>query len=226
MLSKQVDSRALLIHRNRKTSSIDITSHSVIGVETGFTLGAGQLLSKADQESLLNILLDAPDDDGFIAENILVKSSTKLVWYVKAGIYEMDYKTDSGVSRIKAPMPSMVIEWTPGTVRVAAYKGKSRPTPETSLYYPPVANCYSDSSVCLGSFALPHIVSVKDMKKIEGFVFEGVNTHLGSVNSIAGVKDMKGMVAFFESISDKKAFPVRKLVEQPYRANELDEWLS
>lgn len=227
MLNDAIETRALLIHRNRASRNVDITTHGVIQVESGFTLAAGKLMSLSDQESLLNILLDKPaSDDGFIPPNLLVQTSSKLVWYIRASKQTMHFQTDAETVTVTAPMPSLIIEWTPNQIKVAAYKGVARPTLETALFYPPTANVYEDSTICLGNFEMPNTLSIANIEKIEGFIFEGINTHLGSVDAIKGVDDMDKMASFFNSIASKKSFPIRTLLKQPYHKQTVEEWLS
>jgi PRTRC genetic system protein B len=223
MINQQIESRALLLHRHKQTGTIEITSHDVVPVDSGFTLSAGHVLSPPDYESLVQMLLEAPaNDETLLPSQVLVHSSARLVWYVPSTVRTMSFRVNNKIEQVTAPMPSLIIDWQPTQVRVAAYKGKHRPTAETPLFIPPVGNFYEDSTICLGTFHLPSMINYSGMSEIEGFVFEGINTHSGNKNVLKNVDTVDKLFTYFKTIEMKKTFPPAKLV--PIKDRSYDQW--
>ena len=83
LLSNNIETKAMLVHHNRTTSMVSVTSHDVLALDEGrgFTLGAGRAFSAYDKADLASLLLDEDSSSEFLPENRLVNSRTMLVWY-------------------------------------------------------------------------------------------------------------------------------------------------
>ncbi|MGG6987377.1 UNVERIFIED_CONTAM: hypothetical protein P3D65_29290 [Pseudomonas aeruginosa] len=210
MLSEKVECRAMLIHRHVEPHRLDITSHEVLPLEGGktFTLGAGRAFSSLDKEVLIDLLREEEPSIEFLPENLLVRGRNKLVWYTAPQVLEIPFRGEI----IKAPIPGLIY-LAGGVLRCYAYKGKSRPTPETELHFAPLGNTYNNGTFCSGNVNLPREILIENIPIWQRFVLESTNTHGGGVIPLKGIKDFKELVQFYRDLSAKQAkkFPDRCL---------------
>lgn len=79
---------------------------------------------------LIDLLREEEPSIEFLPENLLVRGRNKLVWYTAPQVLEIPFRGEI----IKAPIPGLIY-LAGGVLRCYAYKGKSRPTPETELHF-------------------------------------------------------------------------------------------
>ncbi|MBM5458915.1 PRTRC system protein B [Pseudomonas sp. P66] len=220
MLNSQVKARALLAFHHLKTGRLDFTSHEVIpaAVDGGFTLGAGRAFSEEDKETLVDLLLNIESEVEFIDTRILVKSRTALVWYNAPQVIDVQFK---GATHT-APIPGLIYIATPGKLRCYAFKGKSRPTPDTKLYFAPLGNMYAGGSFCTGNVDVPKDNNIASIPGWERFVLNCTNTHMGT-KSLKTPTEYKDVIAFYKKLSDTnaKSFPASELMPVTHKANQL-----
>jgi PRTRC genetic system protein B len=224
MLFENVETRALLVHHHRTTHNIDVTTHPLIALADGqYTLGAGRAMTIADKEEMTAILLNEERAAEFIDESILVNSRSMICWYRKPEVREIPF--EDGV-KVVAPIPGLIFAVMAGQpLRCFAYKGKSRPTPSSALYYPPFGNVFDKGTFCTGNVNLPKGVSKAHIPAWENFVLNATNTHKGNVEPLKGVSTFKMLIDFYQSLAKAgaKAFPARKLSPVAVRPNHWSE---
>lgn len=213
MLSDNVSSKAMLVHRHTFTGMVSVTSHDVIALDggTGFTLGAGRAFSPDDKAELASILLNEDSQVDFLQETQLVRSKTVLVWYRKPGLHSIPFPQ----GQIEAPLPGLVFIADSRGLRCFAYKGAKRPTAETPLFYPPLGNVFTGGTFCSGNVNLPREIRVQNIPAWESFVLDSKNTHAGSVQPVLSCKGLDELVTFYRELSKAKAkrFPSSQLVK-------------
>lgn len=219
MLNSDVSARALLAFHHKQTGRLDVTSHEVMASSTEgqYTLGAGRAFSIEDKETLIDLLLNVDTDIEFIDTRILVKSRRMLVWYNPPQRVDVLFK---GVS-YEAPIPGLVYVASGGVLRCYAYKGKSRPTPDTKLFYAPLGNMYQSGSFCTGNCDVPKDNSISSIPGWERFVLQCVNTHTGGIAVLstlakapASSNKYQLLMDFYKNLSDSgaKSFPATELM--------------
>lgn len=212
LLSNNIETKAMLVHHNRTTSMVSVTSHDVLALDEGraFTLGAGRAFSAYDKADLANLLLDEDSSIDFLPENRLVSSRTMLIWYRLPETRDIRFANRT----IKTPMPGLIfIAAANWPLRCFAFKGRKRPTLDTPLYYPPLGNVYRDGNFCTGNVNLPREVRAEHIPTWENFVLESTNTHSGSVKPVRGCTTVDDLANFLAGLEESKAktFPAGKL---------------
>ena len=111
-------------------------------------------------------------------------------------------------ARLRLPMPGLVFVCSPG--RAAwVYAATGRPTdPEQHLFRAPAFNVFSDGRVCPGSHRFPEEVDLIP----EGF-FQSFFSLTGDTRN-RSKKHPDNLVALWEEIDGKTAYPVEDLVPQ------------
>ena len=219
MLNQEIKAQALLAYHHTKTDRLDFTVHPVIeaGNKGMFALGAGRAFSEDDKENLIDILLNIDSDIEFIDLRILVKSRQMLVWYNPPQKAEISFNSPAYTGNVDTFIPGLIFIATPGNLRCYSYKGKSRPTPDTKLYWAPLGNMYEDGSFCTGNCETPKENSIASIPVWERFVLECTNTHSGNVQVLKSATTFEQMVDFYQVLKsgEAKAFPARELLPMP-----------
>ncbi|MCT7340363.1 hypothetical protein P4126_31755 [Pseudomonas aeruginosa] len=125
---------------------------------------------------LIDLLREEEPSIEFLPENLLVRGRNKLVWYTAPQVLEIPFRGEI----IKAPIPGLIY-LAGGVLRCYAYKGKSRPTPETELHFAPLGNTYNNGTFCSGNVNLPREILIENIPTWQRFVLESTNTHGGGV---------------------------------------------
>lgn len=221
MLNSDITAQALIAFHHTKSNRLDFTVHKVVeGSEKGqFTLGAGRAFSEEDKESLIDILLNVDGAVEFIDTRILVKSRRLLVWYNPPQVIDVLFKGES----YTAPIPGLIFIATGGPLRCYAFKGQSRPTPDTKLYYAPLGNMYSNGGFCTGNCETPNDNSIASIPGWERFVLQCVNTHAGGVQVLKSSDTHAKMIAFYKMLAESKAkrFPVKELMPAGHQFEQM-----
>ena len=219
MLNQEIKAQALLAYHHTKSDRLEFTVHPVIEAANKgtFTLGAGRAFSEEDKENLIDIMLNVDSEVEFIDLRILVKSRQMLVWYNPPQKTEISFKSSDFSGNIETLIPGLIFIATPGKLRCYSYKGKSRPTPDTKLYWAPLGNMYESGSFCTGNCDTPKDNSIASIAAWERFVLECTNTHTGNVQVLKSASGFKQMVEFYQALSsgETKSFPARELVPMP-----------
>ena len=212
MINAQTSSIAMLIHQHGETKNVDITTHPIMPIKGGqFTLGAGRAMTMADKDMLISILLNEQPEAEFLDDSMLVCSRSTLVWYRKPAIVDIPFR--DGV--VKAPIPGLIFIAMAGeNLRCFAFKGRTRPTPDTRLFYAPFGNVYSGGSFCTGNAHVPATISRANIPAWESFVLGATNTHTGSIHPVTEVDSIEGLMAFYQSLTEEgtQQFPSARMV--------------
>jgi PRTRC genetic system protein B len=216
MLNNDIEASALLVYRNKNTGRLDMTSHEVMASpdQGRFTLGAGRAFSVEDKESLVDLLLNTESEIEFLDTKILVKSRTHLVWYTPPQKIDVQFKE----AMFNSPIPGIVYIAQLGMpLRCFAFKGKSRPTPDSQLFYVPMGNVYGNGTMCVGNVEVPKDNTVASIPGWERFVLACTNTHEGGTNVLKDIVRIEDMIAFYKALSERnaKTFPDSKLIPVP-----------
>ncbi|SED33392.1 PRTRC system protein B [Pseudomonas saponiphila] len=212
MINAQTSSIAMLVHQHCETKNVDITTHPILPVDGGqFTLGAGRAMTLADKDALIAILLNEQPEPEFLDDSLLVCSRSTIVWYRKPAIVDIPFH--DGV--VKAPIPGLIFIAMAGeNLRCFAFKGRSRPTPETRLFYAPFGNVYSGGTFCTGNAHVPATILRSNIPAWENFVLGATNTHAGTIHPVTEVDSIGALMGFYQSLvaAGKQQFPSDRMV--------------
>lgn len=223
MLNQEIKAQALLAYHHTKSDRLEFTVHPVIEAANkgNFTLGAGRAFSEEDKENFIDIMLNLDSEVEFIDLRILVKSRQMLVWYNPPRKSEISFKSSAFSGNIDTIIPGLIFIATPGNLRCYSYKGKSRPTPDTKLYWAPLGNMYKNGSFCTGNCETPKDNSIASIPEWERFVLECTNTHTGNVQVLKSASNLEQMIGFYQALScaDARSFPARELIPMPCKSS-------
>jgi len=208
-----------------------ITSHPVIESATGPVLGAGALLSVADQEQMLGVFAaNTARAIQILPENVLYASARRLVWYVPGRVRVMLFRTGDHLKRLNVPWPTLVLSVTDRRLSVAALASPTRPHGNSPIYHAPLGNVHREGGLCTGSADLPEGVAVSDMAGWEAVVFDTAFSHVNQGHTLKlGTStqevDDAAHLRFWKALAKSKAkrFPTRALVRRGAR---LGRWLQ
>ncbi|SEJ60676.1 PRTRC system protein B, partial [Azotobacter beijerinckii] len=188
MLGINTESIALLLHRNEKSGTVEVTSHKVVPApDAGFALGAGRLFNQQDKTAIVEILSGNKESIAFVPDQVLARdgSGFDMVWYTPPRQAEVHFRT----AEYRVPLPLLVYAKFEGQpLRVFAAKGRTRPTPDTPLWIAPLGNINTYGTMCGGNVSLAEFRGRdEDRAACEGFAVEARATHLGNTPPAKGV---------------------------------------
>ena len=143
MFTNSIDSRAILLHRERTTNAIEVTSHDVIETETGYTLGAGQLFGPEQKAELSGILSNERKSESLtlIDPRVIAQTSFAIVWWMPATKRTIKQNHSEGgdhkTQQFTIKTPNTIGVMCRGRLYVASYKGAAHPPSPTLLYTAP-----------------------------------------------------------------------------------------
>ncbi|SEJ44251.1 PRTRC system protein B [Azotobacter beijerinckii] len=223
MLGVNTESIALLLHRNDKSGTVEVTSHKIVPApEAGFTLGAGRLFNQQDKDTLHGILSGNTTALAFVPEQVLARdgSGFNMVWYTPPRQAEVHFRD----AEYRVPLPLLVYAKFEGQpLRVFAAKGRTRPTPETKLWIAPLGNINTHGTMCGGNVRQEEFRGRdEDRAACEGFAVEARATHLGNTPPAKGVGSQEAYQAFMAHLHESKArtFPANRLLPAKARNGE------
>lgn len=220
MIDSDITSRAILLHQNKTTKSVEITTHEIIKLDTtpnqggpGYTLGAGQVFGAEQKAEFAAILNDerAGNDLSLLPESLLAKTAYAVVWWMPGKVRQLVVSTRDGAQRFDIKMPGTVAAMCRGHLYVAAFKGSQRPTAETPLYRMPIPNMTSDFNFCMGNIQLPKDANIQHIPTWESGIWDSRNTHLGR-EPLKGIKSGEAYVKLLADLDGKGRFPTNKLI--------------
>lgn len=224
MIHHDITSRAILLHQNKQTKSVEVTTHEIItrmasaDSERGqqrsrYTLGAGQVFGAEQKAELSAILNEEQGSKGLslIPEYLLAQTAYAIVWWMPGKERDQIVSTNTGRQRFRIKMPGCVAAMCRGKLYVAAVKGVKRPSSESPLYRLPIANLVTDFTFCMGNICLPKEAKIENIPVWSDGVWETTNTHLGRP-PVKGVSTSEEYLAFLKQLDGKGRFPTQKLI--------------
>lgn len=220
---------AILLHRGREIDGASYGADYLASFHQFFVdgktqepvIGAGQLMTKEDLESIFRSLLQMRNRKATLLPNNVVSiSDSHIAWTVPARVRPMLFNIQGvKMRKINVPWPRLLIVTnTNGKMAVAALKGNRRPTARTKLYHAPLMNVSSNGAVCTGSASVPLECGVEDMASWESVMFDTAFSHVNNPATfrLDGKKEIttKMNLHFWQSLSKRKAelFPNDRLL--------------
>lgn len=225
--SVHVESTALVIHvlHTGDGDQVTVAAHDIDNSGDTPRLKAGHVLdekAKADMAAILNDEISR-QSGGFIDERVLMREPDRLVWYRKR--QKTTVQLPSG--EITIPLPSLVFDLCKGRLRVIAYDGDRRPTPDTVVRTCGLPNIAFTGEWCSGGNRLPESPSQGRIEQIEDTFFKSPFTHMnGSMPETMG----EDWEQFYRDLKGKPRFPMKSLPHlEANRFNDdkltLGQWL-
>lgn len=224
MINHDITSRAILLHQNKQTKAVEVTTHDIIKLGSSlngendpnrgrYTLGAGQVFGAEQKAELSAILNEEQEHNGLslIPEYLLAQTAYAVVWWMPGQVREQIVATQDGRRRFRIKMPGSVAAMCRGSLYVAATKGAKRPDSETPLFRMPITNLTSDFSFCMGNIRLPREARVDHIPTWSAGIWETTNTHLGR-SPLKGVNTQEDYIKLLEQLDGKGRFPTQKLI--------------
>lgn len=150
--------------------------------EGGLRLGVGHPLSQGGLEAALEGL--AKSTFSLSHPSLLAGDGRRMVFYCAPGPRRLHFSSaDPALGALSGdsfPQPALLFDVSGRRVRVAALKGRSRPTPETRLYRAPYFNVFADDRVCWGSTPYPRGVNSSEPLEWAEAFFSSSFTHPSS----------------------------------------------
>lgn len=232
--SNSIESKAILLHTDNRQRRVDVTVHDVIHLTTEegsniSQLGAGRVLGleeKAEMGCILNDTVAAKLT--LFDEHILTANSYAIAWWMPAAKRQLMFKVSdgqSGVERVEVEVdfPSHVGVFCRGELYFAATKAnKARPKGTTQLFNSPLPNLYSGGRFCQGTAGknIPREANPNSIPGFEAFLFDTVNTHVGSGKPLQNINTTEALVRLYQR---EKRVPRDRLV--PMNTT-LQEWMT
>lgn len=185
------------------------------------TVLEGQRLATALQvkEENMNLLRT----DGILPNNLLSfdATSSKIVWFTKAGFRKLFFDKNLGIRSGKAHIPPLVWIAERKTLHLYALSSNRKPTINTPLLYAPFFNVYEDGSVCMGTvdIATAETGSVNELMILwENYFFNSYFSHLmADHNPVNG-----NCVMLWENlIGTGKSFPSEMLLKTAKKLKDI-----
>lgn len=177
---------ALLFHAAGNQLRL-ITAHPVHETQrAGQEIGPGRPLSPEDEAVLVDLLLSARGQLGFeiIPPTLLYRDGGTMLWWAPPAVRPMHLRRDGKLTTIRTLWPNLVLMVRARTLFVAALAGSERPTATTKLYHAPLANIFSDGSMCTGDVKLPVEETLADIPAWEAALFGSAFTHANHADAI------------------------------------------
>jgi|GEM_PF-1317236 len=189
---------ATLNGRNGQNNLI-ATRHPVDMTPHGPMIGAGNLMTEADKDELLALLLNEAQarPDVFLDENSLVVSNRRMIWYKPPVKRKMYFSARNGAHNhtVEVMWPGLVFKVEiGGKFSIAAFAGKRRPTPATKLLHAPLQNIWMSTQVCVGSADVPKKdeLNPASIPTWEAVIYDTNFSHINHENVLAsGASDSK-----------------------------------
>ena len=228
-----IESRALLMHRNTSTGVVDMTLHEVMGAGGEYVVGAGRVIGASEKNTLSAIMEDrAADGLQLIHPRVLAQTSYAISWFIPTAERELVFKLRGGVTgdyeRVRATLPLIVATYCQGRLYFACTKLKSkRPDNDTALYVMPLPNYYDFYGFCSGSVSVAQGATPNNIEAWESYLFDSAHTHLGRPPLLphddAPCQSMEELVEIYRQHAGKGRFPSKRLVPMGIT---LGEWLA
>lgn len=225
-----MNTKALLLHRGTP-GSFDVSVHDVIKTtnqanESHFQMGAGRVLGNEEKDEIAGVLTETSSASlTLFDEHILASTAYAIAWWIPAAERSIHFRMGAGkVKTVTFQFPSQVAVFSRGSLYFASVTAKkARPKANTPLFNSPLPNLYDTGRYCTGSAGhnIPTQASVENIPAFERFLFDTVNTHLGSMKPLSNVDNTDDLVEAIEA--EKGGFPMRRLVPMGVT---LDEWIS
>lgn len=212
----KIESRAMLLHRCKITGAIDLTVHRIIHhkEKPESTIGEGRVLGAEEKAEIVNILNDDTSTSFTLqSDKVLAKTPYALAWWTPKAKREILFQEEGNYVRHTVTFPSMVGIYMRGQLHFAVTKGgaKTRPTNDTPLFYIPLPNLYEDGTFCRGNANLPAQANESNIPAWENFVFDTLNTHLGTTMPLHGIESRKALISAYASAELTGRFPTGQL---------------
>jgi PRTRC genetic system protein B len=151
-----------------------------------------------------------------LPSNILARTPEMINWWIRASRRIMFFGgADEGARKLNGrmfPHPSLVFRVCDRELFVRALESDAHPEANTRLKTAPYWNVAGDNGrVCLGTVRAPDSISVDSMTAWETSFFQSEFTHpLGAARLTS---HPGGFVGLWDSLREKKKFPVRYLAD-------------
>ena len=148
---------AWLLYQTPNGGLQDVRRFKVVHDPEGPRLGVGLALTRSGLEQALESL--APRSFALLPPEVLAYNGHRMVFYVPPGKRSMHFETgDAALRKISGqsfPQPGLIFDVKASSVRITAFKGRTRPTAQTPLFHAPYYNIFDDDGVCWGSTGRP-----------------------------------------------------------------------
>jgi len=220
MFNSNIESRAILLHREKSSNAIEVTSHDVISLEgnhhsgNSYTLGAGQLFGPEQKTELSNLLAgeETKESLSLIDSRVIAQTSYAIIWWMPAQVRTITQRKSHKKHQFTIKTPNAIGAMCRGDLYVAAYKGKAaRPEADTPLFRAPLSNLTSDLQFCMGNIRIPKDISTKHIETWTDAIWSSTNTHLGR-SPLQGINNADDFIAILSDYHNTKRFPNKRLV--------------
>lgn len=122
-------------------------------------------------------------------ENVLINDMSFLVWYQPAKIAPCWFVVGNNErASLKIRWPAMLFALSKrggqNSLHCVALGSDERPTAESTIYNLPFPNAYNGGGFCLGTAALPQVISLQSINEIEGCIYNALKTHSNNPNAL------------------------------------------
>lgn len=223
----EITSRAMLLHHCKSSGVIDLTVHNIEHDDGGDPLiGAGRVLGAEEKTEIADIL-NANASAGFSLQDhrVIAQSSYAIAWWEPKAEREIMFRSARNIVRHTAMFPSMVGVYIRGSLHFAVTKGgkDARPDADTLLYRIPLPNLMSGGSFCRGNAHIPAKANASNIPAWNAFVFDTVNTHIGTV-ALKNSYDMDEVIEAYAQMEQQGGrFAVSQLISMDIT---LGEWID
>lgn len=212
--SSLVLDQAILLYKASKSLAY-ASVHPVCKCPTGMEIGVGRPLFLDELDRITHALRPRPRSSGYIPHNVLAIGDDNVTWYtpssVRLAYFQLESEYEVPPFTAQVPYPGLIFCANKG-LRIFAFKGDKRPTPDTQLFACPAMNVAADATLCLGNMVPPSQSIIETIPEWERLFFDGVNTHPGA-NQDHLIRYRKGIVQLWLDLVKRnaKTFPERYL---------------
>lgn len=226
---QKIQSSAILLHKSTSSYRLDVTVHDVIHLVTQegsevSQLGAGRVLGVEEKTEMASILNESSGAAlTLFDKHILAATPYAIAWWIPASTRTLHFRDDGDMETVTVDFPSHVGVFCRGRLYFAAVKAnKARPSGSTPLFNSPLPNLYSGGNFCGGTAAgkLPANASIDHIPSYEAFLFDTVNTHVGSCKPLEGITKTKQLVSLYQK---EASVPRDRLVPMDFT---LGKWIK
>lgn len=225
-----IQSRAMLLHHCKSSGAINLTVHNIhIAPNSHHVLGEGRVLGAEEKAEIVSIL-DGDESQSFTlrSDRVLAKTAYALAWWIPKAEREILFRgtaDEPSVISYKVVFPSVVGIYMRGQLFFAVTKGgkAARPDEDTPLFRIPLPNLSMSNTFCRGNAQIPAKASEANIEAWEAFLFETVNTHLGSARPLKGVVSNGDVIEAYAAAEKSGRFPTSRLLPMD---TTLGDWMK
>lgn len=173
-------------------------------------LSPGVQIEPSELMSLAKTLANE-EEEGFIPEKVIYKTSKGIAWVVKAHQRELLFNVKAKKFSIKTPLPTLIFSVIQGQLKVVAVDTETGIDANTPIYHAPLMNFYENSTMCRGGAGFPEKRDGDITLAWEHLVFKSYFSHKNHNNLIRREDSTKDVdieyIKLLKNIEGKEEFP-------------------